>query len=80
MEELRFTDNVVGVFALSKELEVARSGWLCCDGSGGKELRMWLSFSRGLGSSDMGGRWGNNVAFRYSLPRGVSRDCTCHLD
>lgn len=29
IDEFRFTDNVVGVFALSKALPVVRSGWLC---------------------------------------------------
>ena len=79
IDELRFTDSVVGVFALRSELPVLSSGWLCWEGNGGRELRSGMSFSIGLGISETGGKVGNIVALRYSLPRGDSRDCTCHL-
>lgn len=54
-----------------------RSGWLLKEGSGGRESR-WLSGSSDRGISDGDGNEGNKVAFRYSFPSGVSRDCICH--
>lgn len=76
MDEFRFTDKVDGVMERRIELAVGNSGWLCCMGKGGRDVRALPSTSSGFGISEGGGRTGNNVAFRYSLPSGVSRDCT----
>lgn len=52
------------------------SGWLLCEGSKGIESRRGSS-SSDRGSSDAGGNIGKSVAFRYSLPRGLSKVCIC---
>ena len=78
IDELRLTESVDGVMERRIEAPVDNSGWLCCWTSGGSELRGAPSKSSGLGSSEGGGRTGNNAAFRYSFPSWLSSDCTCH--
>ena len=50
------------------------SGWLLWDGRSGRESRRGSSSSE-RGNSDDGGRTGKSVAFKYSLPRGLSSVC-----
>lgn len=56
--------------------ERAMSGTLLCEGKDDLGPTPLLP-SSGAGISDNGGRLGNNDAFRYSFPRGLSSVCIC---